>query len=248
MRVLIVDEEPNARRRLSLLLEELDVELVGEAENGVQALQMVKERQPDVLLLDIQMPEVDGFDVARHLPAPGPMVIFQTAYHEFALKAFEHEALDYVVKPVSLDRLRKALDRAQRRLDTNKRPDLSLELINKLTNAVGEGTRAARVLVNDGTGHRLLAYGDIARFVADEGRVVAHTDSGKFSCDYTLNELEERTAGSFVRASRAELVNLGRVRRIEASGDGLAVLTLSDNTRVNVSRRRVPEVRRALEG
>lgn len=248
MRVLIVDDEPNARRRLSLLLEELDVELIGEAENGVQALQLLKERHPDVLLLDIQMPEVDGFDVARHLPAPAPLVIFQTAYHEYALKAFEHEAIDYVVKPVSLERLRKALDRAQRRLAGNKRGDLSVDLINKLTSAIGESTRAARVLVNDGTGHRLLAYGDIARFSADEGRVVAHTTTGKYSCDYTLNELEDRTAGSFVRASRGDLVNLGRVTRIENSGDGLAVLTLSDNTRVNVSRRRVPDVRRALEG
>ena len=248
MRILIVDEEPNARRRLAILLEELDVELVGQAENGMQALQMVRERQPDVLLLDIQMPEVDGFDVARHLPDPRPLVIFQTAYHEFALKAFEHEALDYVVKPVTLERLRKALERARRRMDSDKKPDLSVDLITRLTSAIGEGTRTARVLVNDGTGHRLLAYREVGRFVADEGRVIAHADSGNFSCDYTLNELEERTAGSFVRASRAELVNLERVRRIEASGDGLAVLTLSDNTRVNVSRRRVPDVRRALEG
>src|SRR5687768_3530379 len=247
MRVLIVDEEPNARSRLCILLEELDVELVGVAENGVQALEMARERQPDVLLLDIQMPEVDGFDVARHLPEPRPLVIFQTAYHEYALKAFEHEALDYVVKPVTLDRLKKALERAQRRLDSDKRPDLSVDLISRLTTAIGESTRTARVLVNDGTGHRLLAYREIARFVTDDGRVLAHADSGRFSCDYTLNELEDRTAGAFVRASRAELVNLERVRRIESSGDGLAVLTLIDNTRVNVSRRRVPDVRRALE-
>lgn len=204
MRVLIVDEEPNARHRLSILLEELDVELVGVAENGVQALQMVRERQPDVLLLDIQMPEVDGFDVARHLPEPKPMVIFQTAYHEFALKAFEHEALDYVVKPVTLDRLRQALERAQRRMESDRKSDLSVDLITRLTSAIGEHGRSARVLVNDGTGHRLLAYREVARFVADEGRVVARGDSGCFSCDYTLNELEERTAGSFVRASRAE--------------------------------------------
>jgi len=152
-----------------------------------------------------------------------------------------------VVKPVTLDRLKKALERAQRRLDSDKRPDLSVDLISRLTTAIGESTRTTRVLVNDGTGHRLLAYREIARFVTDDGRVLAHADSGRFSCDYTLNELEDRTAGAFVRASRAELVNLERVRRIESSGDGLAVLTLIDNTRVNVSRRRVPDVRRALE-
>src|SRR5262245_36420528 len=206
MRVLIVDDEPNARRRLGIMLEELDVEVVGEAENGVEALRLAQERQPDLLLLDIAMPEVDGFDVARHLAEPRPLIIFQTAYHEFALKAFEHEAVDYVVKPVALDRLRKALERAQRRLESDKRPDLSVDLIAKLTSAIGESTRTARVLVNDGTGHRLIPYREVSRFVADEGRVVACSDSGRFFCDYTLNELETRTAGSFVRASRAELV------------------------------------------
>ena len=128
MRVLVVDDEPNARRRLGIMLEELDVEVVGEAENGVEALRLNTERHPDVLLLDIAMPEVDGFDVARHLPEPRPLIIFQTAYNDFALKAFEHEAVDYVVKPVALDRLRKALERAQRRLSSDKRPDLSVDL------------------------------------------------------------------------------------------------------------------------
>jgi DNA-binding LytR/AlgR family response regulator len=248
MRVLVVDDEPNARRRLGIMLEELDVEVVGEAENGVEALRLTSERQPDVLLLDIAMPEVDGFDVARHLPEPRPLIIFQTAYNDFALKAFEHEALDYVVKPVALDRLRKALERAQRRLSADKRPDLSVDLISRLTSAIGESTRTARVLVNDGTGHRLIPYRDVSRFLADEGRVIAVSDSGRFFCDYTLNELEQRTAGSFVRASRAELVNVEKIHRIESAGDGLAVLTLADQTKVNVSRRRVPDVRRALGG
>ncbi|HSL69749.1 MAG TPA: response regulator, partial [Longimicrobiales bacterium] len=188
MRVLVVDDEPNARRRLGIMLEELDVEVVGEAENGIEALRLARERQPDVMLLDIAMPEVDGFDVARHLTAPRPLIIFQTAYHEFALKAFEHEALDYVVKPVGLERLRTALERAQRRLESNKRPDLSTDLISRLTSAIGESTRTARVLVNDGTGHRLLPYSAVSRFVAEDGRVMACADAGRFSCDYTLNE------------------------------------------------------------
>lgn len=248
MRVLVVDDEPNARKRLGIMLEELDVEVVGEAGDGVEALQLVRDRQPDVLLLDIAMPEVDGFDVARHLPEPRPLVIFQTAYHEYALRAFEHEALDYVVKPVSLERLKQALERAQRRLQTDRRVDFSSDLISRLTSALGESARTARVLVNDGTGHRLLAYREINRFETDEGRVFAHTDRARYSCDYTLNELEERTAGSFVRASRAELVNLERVQRIDAAGDGLALLTLADGSRVHVSRRRVADVRRVLEG
>ncbi len=125
MRVLIVDDEPNARNRLQIMLEELDVEVVGEAANGMEALEMVESLRPDLLLLDIQMPEVDGFDVARHLPDGGPLVVFQTAHDEFALKAFDHEALDYLVKPVSLKRLAEALERA-RRAGWRCRPDCIL--------------------------------------------------------------------------------------------------------------------------
>lgn len=246
MRILIVDDEPAARRRLAIMLEELDVEIVGEAANGVEALEMVRERAPDVILLDIRMPEVDGFDVVRHLPEPRPLVIFQTAYHEYALKAFDHEAVDYVVKPVGLERLKRALERAERRINTGQ-PEITNELVSMLAAAIGEPNRSARVLVNDGAGHRLLAFREIARFSADEGRVIAQASCGTFAVDYTLNELEERTAGSFVRASRSDLVNIDRIQRIEPTGDGLAVLTLADGARVSVSRRRVSEVRRVLE-
>jgi two-component system response regulator AlgR len=116
MRVLIVDDEPAARRRLQLMLEELDVEVAGQAENGVRALELAASLRPDLLLLDIVMPEVDGFDVVRHLPEPRPLIVFQTAHDDFALEAFDHDAIDYVVKPVSLARLERALERARDRL------------------------------------------------------------------------------------------------------------------------------------
>ena len=116
MRALIVDDEPAARRRLATMLEELGVEIDGEAPDGLSALTLAGERRPDIIFLDVAMPEVDGFDVARHLPEPRPLIIFQTAYAQFAVKAFEHEALDYVVKPITRERLALALERAQRRL------------------------------------------------------------------------------------------------------------------------------------
>ena len=119
MRLLIVDDEAAARRRLAELVEEIDpagIDIVGEAPDGVAALELVRVKQPDVILLDIAMPEVDGLDVVRHLPEPRPLVIFQTAYKEYAIKAFDHEALDYVVKPVRRERLAQALERARARL------------------------------------------------------------------------------------------------------------------------------------
>jgi DNA-binding LytR/AlgR family response regulator len=251
MRVLVVDDEPAARRRLALMLEELDEEVAGEAANGVEALEMARERRPDVLLLDIEMPEVDGFDVARHLPEPRPLLVFQTAYDEYALRAFEHAALDYLVKPVTLDGLRRALGRARERLEAPARPapDPDPEVLRGLRASVrGNAPRRPRLLVREGRGHRLVAFDGITRFTADEGVVYAHLDGGeKRLTDYTLAELEERAGEAFVRASRGELVNAEAVERIVRNGDGSATLGLRGGATVHVSRRRAPDVWARLE-
>jgi len=247
MRVLVVDDEPAARRRLALMLEELDEEIVGEAANGIEALEMARERKPDVLLLDIEMPEVDGFDVARHLPAPRPLLVFQTAYDEYALRAFDHAALDYLVKPVTLDGLRRALGRARERLEAPAlapAPAANAEVLREVRASVrGEAPRRRRLLVREGKGHRLAAFEQITRFTADEGVVYAHLDGGdRRLTDYTLAELEERAGEAFVRASRGELVNADAVERIVRNGDGSATLGLRGGATVHVSRRRAPEV------
>lgn len=249
MRVLIVDDEAAARQRLALLLAELDVEVVGEAAHGLEALQMVQDRQPDLLLLDIAMPEVDGFDVARHLPEPRPLLVFQTAHDEYALQAFDHEALDYVVKPVTRDRLAQALERARRRLAERGAPVLAGDLFARLQAAVRQPRAPVRMrlLVREGRGHRLLPLRQVLRFAAEEGFAYAHTRERRYLTDYTLNELEERTAGLFARASRTDLVNLDAVERLARGGDGSATLTLADGSTVRVSRRRAAELRAALD-
>jgi DNA-binding LytR/AlgR family response regulator len=243
MRVLVVDDEPAARRRLALMLEELDEEIVGEAANGIEALEMARDRRPDLLLLDIEMPEVDGFDVARHLPIPRPLLVFQTAYDEHALRAFDHAALDYLVKPVTLDGLRRALGRARERLETPAAEPDAATLHEVRTSVRGEAPRRRRLLVREGKGHRLVAFEQIARFTADEGVVFAHLDGGdRRLTDYTLAELEERAGDAFVRASRGELVNAEAVERIVRNGDGSATLGLRGGVTVHVSRRRAAEV------
>lgn len=248
MRVLIVDDEATARRRLHVMLEELDVEVVGDAANGVEALTLVRERKPDVLLLDIAMPEVDGFDVVRHLHEPRPLIIFQTAHDEFALRAFDHDALDYVVKPVALQRLRQALDRARQRLDASLSAALPAELLARIQSAMGEsaGAPRPRLLVRDDGGHRLVALADIARFTAVQGRTQAHVNAARFPTDYTIAELEARTAGRFARTSRSDLVNLDHIERFVRKPDGAAHVILADGTRLRVSRRRVTELREML--
>lgn len=248
MRVLIVDDEPAALQRLGAMLEELDVEVVGVAHDGMQALELALERRPDLVLLDIAMPEIDGFDVARHLPEPRPLIVFQTAHDEHALRAFEHEAVDYLLKPVTLERLRRAIDRAARRLNEADTPRPgTAELERARTRVHPNAPPPRRILVRYAGGHRLAALADVDRFATEGGEVYAHAAGASYLCDYTLAELEVRLAGAFVRASRGELVNLERIERILPAGDGAATLTLRDGTRVPVSRRRAASVRQALE-
>ena len=251
MRVLIVDDEPAARQRVRTLLAELhieDVEVVGEAGDGVTALERIRALSPDVVLLDIAMPEADGFEVARHLSDPKPLVIFQTAFAGHALRAFEHEAVDYLVKPVTLARLRDAIDRARRRLVSRPLAAVPAELLAQIEAAMtrSKTPRRTRVLVRHGAGHRALAIREVHRFTADEGLVYAVTQSGRHLTDYTLNELEARLGGGFTRISRADLVQIDRIDKVVSNGDGSATLTLSDGAVVHVSRRRAADVRRAL--
>jgi DNA-binding LytR/AlgR family response regulator len=248
MRVLIVDDEPAARERLHVMLEELDVEVAGEAANGVEAIEQVRSLRPDVLLLDIAMPEVDGFDVIRHLDEPRPLIIFQTAHDQYALDAFDHAAIDYVVKPVTLVRLRRALERARERVENSSRavaPDV-LQRIEAMVTHSSPATKP-RLLVRDGRGHRLLALRDIDRFSAAGGLAFAHTGDDRFLTDYTLAEIEARTGALFVRASRGELVNIECITGVSGLRDGSATLTLTNGARVRVSRRRAAAVRTALE-
>jgi DNA-binding LytR/AlgR family response regulator len=249
VRALIVDDEPAARRRLATLLEELGVVIEGEAPDGLTALTLARERQPDVILLDVAMPEVDGFDVARHLAEPRPLIIFQTAYAHFAVKAFEHEALDYVVKPITRERLALAIERAGRRLGAAAAgPPPSAETWSHLGAAFGHApVRPERLLVRHASEHRLMPVASIERLSTDQRLVYAVAGDTRHGTDYTLQELETRLGGAFVRASRSELVNILHISSISGNGDGSATLTLSSGAAVHVSRRRAASVRAVLQ-
>ncbi len=248
MRVLVVDDETAARRRLSIMLSELDVELVGEAANGLEALQLVRERKPDVILLDITMPEIDGFDVAQHLAEPKPLIVFQTAFDEYALEAFEHEAIDYLVKPVTLTKLRRAMERARARWESARSQELSRDVLRQLRSSLKPASGApSRVLVRERGGYRLVPFDEIPLFRAEQGTVHALTNSGEYLTDYTLADLEQRLGAAFTRPNRSELVNVEWIERIASNGDGSATLTLRDGTSIHVTRRRAADFRRHLE-
>jgi DNA-binding LytR/AlgR family response regulator len=251
VRVLIVDDEQAARQRLVRLLADLDVEIAGEAADGLEALELAAKSRPDVVLLDIEMPEVSGLDVARRLPDPRPLIIFQTAFDQYALDAFEREALDYLLKPVTRERLAQAIAKAERRLAERATVTrVTAEMAARLEASLGRGGShrpPRRLLVRHQAGHRLLAVSEVGRFVAAEGVVYAVAGQAQHLVDDSLDDLERRLATTFVRTSRSDLVAIDRVDRIVGNGDGSAMLVLKDGTEWRVSRRRTADVKRALE-
>lgn len=248
--VYIVDDEPAARRRMNRLVTELGGTVVGNAANGLEALEQLATTRPDVVLLDVEMPEVDGLDVARRLDEPRPFIIFTTAYPHHALAAFESEALDFIVKPVSTERLSQSFARVRRRLDERQTPGpLTADVMAAVANTLQRDAHRPpprRILARHLSGHRLVPLADITRFRASDDVVYAVTTVGESIVDHSLDELESRLAGRFVRINRQDLIAIPFVERIESNGDGSATLFTRDGQPWRVSRRRAATVREAL--
>jgi two-component system LytT family response regulator len=237
MRVLIADDEAPARTRLRQLLgAHDDVEIAGEAESGSQAVEMATELRPDVLLLDIQMPGSTGIDVAARLPAPRPHIIFCTAFDQYAVDAFELQAVDYLLKPVSRARLAQALERVR----TSRAPA-------GMERPAAHG--AARFLVRSGAHYTVIAESRVLYFASEDGLTKLAADSGQYWLDPTLNDLEgSLSAARFFRISRAAIVNLSAVAEVHPMPGGSGEVRLKNGERLEVSRRRFRELLAALGG
>jgi two-component system LytT family response regulator len=260
IRALIVDDEPLARRGIRQLLEANDdVEIVGECRNGHETLAALDTLAPDLVFLDVQMPELDGFEVVRARgTARMPYVIFVTAYDEFAVQAFETHALDYLVKPVNEARFAAALDRARERMRFAEALELTRRIGDLLAahdrrGAHGEGddisTRgssllpARRLIVPTTTGELVLDIEEIDWIQAEDYYAAVHARGRRHLIRESLASLEERLdPDRFVRVHRSAIVRLDRVREIRSAGPGESVLILRDGTRVPVSRRRREQV------
>lgn len=195
MRVLIVDDEAPTRVRLRQMLgAHADVEIAGEAETGIEAMEMTAQLHPDVVLLDIQMPGSSGIDVAASLPPPRPHVIFCTAYDQYAIEAFELDAVDYLLKPVSRTRLGQALDRVRSRLATGESPDSGLDRTVRR-----RPSGPARFLVRSGTHYVVVAESHVLYFGTEGSLTRLVSDTGQYWMDPSLNDLEKRLdrRGSF---------------------------------------------------
>jgi len=246
LRCLLVDDEPLARERLRSLLDEADadVEIVAEAEGGKAAVSLIHDHAPEVVFLDVQMPVLDGFDVVDLLPEARPRIVFVTAYDEYALRAFEVHALDYVTKPVRLDRLNKTLRRARNALTDESTEDQ--EKLDDLRHSRRDHP-LKRLTVHVGRRLRVVPLDAVRWIEADEGFVFAHTEDGRYRTDFTLSELEKRLPpDDFVRTHRSSIVNLDAAREFVPEPAGTATLRLRDGTEVKVARRRTDDVEAAL--
>jgi DNA-binding LytR/AlgR family response regulator len=226
MKILIADDESIARQIVREHLEEMpDVEIVGEAANGLEAVEQIARAKPDVILLDLQMPEMDGFAVARNLAGrPTPVIIYVTAYQEHALQGFETGAVDYLLKPVRRERLQAALEKARRQL-AGLRPAVVSEAPRKISGKMGDQIH-------------MLNPADVIAFQADGELVFILTAGGRFFADGSLKVLEQRLDPRlFRRVHRKTIINIDHIRTISPLSSKRWMLKMSNGLEVVVSKR-----------
>lgn len=248
MKTLIVDDEPIARRVLREQLEPFrEVVVVGEAENGKQALQRILDLQPDLVFLDLQMPLMGGFEVVQKLGGGElPVIVIVTAFDEHAIRAFEAGAIDYLLKPVSESRLQKAVARAW---ELKNKP---LEIANNVANiaaaAAPQGSASSRKIVGrSGADYVLLDLGEILAFQAEGELVWIVTAKHRLMATQNLLMLENRLKEqNFQRVHRNTIVNVDHVRKLSAISSQRWLITLSNALQVVVSKRQAHNIRRIL--
>jgi DNA-binding LytR/AlgR family response regulator len=249
LKTLIVDDEPIARK---VLREELgsfdDVEIIGEADNGVSALEKISADQPDLVLLDLQMPEMGGLEVVRNLKhgTHMPVIVIVTAYDKYALQAFEAGAIDYLLKPVGADRLAQAVERARRVTERE-----AAERLAQLQEVADQpkNPQARRIVGRVGEEYFLLSVDEIYAFQADGEIVWIITANKKYLATQTLKVLDQRLRNtSFRRIHRSALVNVDHVRKMSALSSQRWLITLSNDQEFVASKRQAGSIRQLLNG
>lgn len=245
MRILIVDDEKPAREELAWLLEQCDLSATAQAANAQEALRLLEKLHPvDLIFLDIDMPGLDGLRLSELLQDrfddQAPQIVFVTAYKEHAVDAFAVDATDYLLKPLRLARLKQALERAKRRLQSvPEKPPLS---------EIGDApsTPLKRISVEELGAYRVISVDEILWIVADEGFATVHTAKGDFLTDFSLKFLEENLDQElFFRCHRSYIVRLDAIHRITPTGAGTYRLIVGDDASktIPLARSRAPELK-----
>jgi two-component system LytT family response regulator len=234
IRAIIADDEDLARQILREYLgSESEVEIVAECPNGFDAVKAVAEHKPDLLFLDVQMPKLDGFEVLE-LIGNEVAVVFVTAYDQYAMKAFDAAAVDYLLKPFDLERFRTALQRVRRRLGEQVPQPNAAEL---KTAAQPPGQHARRIVVKDGTRVHIIPIGQLDYAEAQDDYIALHSGGKTYLKQQTISSLEASLDPTrFVRVHRSYIVNLERVAKIEPYTKDTRLAILADSSQVPVSR------------
>jgi len=249
---LVIDDEPLARKRMIALLEEFspEIEILGEAENGAQAIAKIKEIAPDVVFLDIQMPDMDAFEVLHALePDEVPLVVFTTAYDNFALKAFEENTVDYLLKPVESERLSVAIEKLRKLLPAEDfgvpvPPDFSWEKFSNVVNL--SSFYMQRLQVKKGDRIIFVNVDEVIRFHSEDKYTTVYTVNDQHIIDTPLIELEKRLDPKhFVRVHRSSIVAIDYIAECRKTAEGRITVVLHDrnNTELLVSRSLVKRIR-----
>lgn len=231
IKVILIDDEPLACDLVQeYLVSYPQIEVVALCHDGFEGMKAINEHKPDLIFLDIQMPKITGFEMLELLDEP-PSVIFATAFDEFAIKAFESNAVDYLLKPFSKDRFDKAL---QKFLD-NREP--SQTNVKKVVEEASMAKNQNRVVIKDGSKIRIIPIKEIVRLEADDDYVKIFTEQGNFMKKKTLTHFENTLSGdSFVRVHRSHLINISHITRIDPYEKNSHVALLKDGSKISVSR------------
>jgi two-component system, LytTR family, response regulator len=248
MKALIVDDEPVARHVLREGLELLpDVQVVGDASDGKEALQKIAKLQPEIVFLDLQMPVMSGFEVVRNLSGPAlPVVVIVTAFDDHAIQAFEAGAIDYLLKPVSEARLRTAVERAQKLL--GKPAEIAANVDKIASVQPPTATRNKKVVGRSGEEYFLLDLDDVLAFQAERELVWIITSKQRLLATQSLRAIEGRLSEpGFQRVHRNAIVNVNHVRKMSALSSQRWLITLSNALQLVVSKRQAHNIRTILQ-
>lgn len=233
-RVLVVDDEPPSRRKILHFLEaEARLEAIGEAGNGTEALALIEQQRPDLVFLDIQMPGMTGLELLAHLSAPLPLIIFTTAYDQYAVQAFELHALDYLLKPFDRERFSKAVARALSSLE-RAAPSKLAQLVEQLRPT---GQRPTRLLLRDGRGLQALRLADVLMVLAEEKYVRLVTRQGSYLHRETMANIESLLDPQlFARINRGTIIHISCFKELQSGVSGDYVVVLKDGSSQTLGR------------
>jgi two-component system LytT family response regulator len=248
MKILIVDDDEELRQFLRSELEELrptmpEMEVVGEAGDGIEAVEAIERLRPDLVFLDIEMPLLNGLEVIEELGPDPPAIVFVTAYNQYAVEAFRVSAVDYLLKPAEADRLRQAIEKVRRELLSRER----IDQIERLLGTLHRQQYLQRVIGRRSNLRWPIRVDSICAFVADHEVVYASTSEGKQMINFSLRDLEQRLdPEQFIRVRRNLIVNFAYVKEIEFNDGGHGVIRLTTGETISISRRLNPKLQARL--